>query len=348
MCEWLLEWDRTQIVELFTSWGEPAFRAQQLWDWIYQSLADDFDSMRNLPLALRSRLVDHFRLDSLRLGAQEASDDGETIKLLFELVDGRTIETVLMRYAHRCTVCISTQVGCAMGCPFCATGQGGFERNLAKGEIVAQVLYAARAFRDQGAALSNVVVMGMGEPLVNYRATLAAIRRLMDEKGFNMGARRFTLSTVGFVPGIQRLSREGLQVGLAVSLHAPTDARRNELVPLNRRFPLGQLLPACRDFVERTGRRVTFEYALVQEVNDWPEQAEELANLVRGLRCHVNLIPLNPAPGSPFVASEPSRVRAFQEVLERRRVPTTVRLRRGIDIQAGCGQLRTRFRPSLR
>jgi 23S rRNA (adenine2503-C2)-methyltransferase len=252
------------------------------------------------------------------------------------------IEAVLMRYARRRTVCISTQVGCALGCSFCATGQSGFTRHLTAGEIVAQVLYAARAFRGEGTTLTHVVVMGMGEPLLNYDATLAALRRLMDERGLNLGARRFTVSTVGIVPGIWRLSAEGLPVGLAVSLHAPDDALRDELVPVNRRYPLGQLLPACREYVARTGRRVTFEYALIDGLNDLAEQAGQLADLVRGLRCHVNLIPLNPTPGSPYRASPPTRVQAFHEALERLHVPATVRLRRGIDIQAGCGQLRSR------
>jgi len=339
--ESLLDWNWEALQDLLAAWGEPSFRVQQVWGWIYRSLAHDFEGMGNLPLALRARLAERFYLKTLSPVAETASSDGETVKLLFQLSDGQTIETVLMRYERRRTVCVSTQVGCAMGCLFCATGQSGFTRHLTAGEIVAQVLYATRAFRDKGSALTHVVVMGMGEPLVNYDATLRAIRRLMDERGLNLGARRFTVSTVGIVPGIRRLSGEGLQVGLAVSLHAPNDALRDELVPVNRRYPLDQLVPACHEYVARTGRRITFEYALMDEVNDRLEHAFQLADLVRGLRCYVNLIPLNPTPGSPRQASSPARVRAFHEALERLRVPTTVRLGRGVDIRAGCGQLQS-------
>lgn len=340
----LLEWNWEALQELLTSWGEPSFRVRQLWGWVYHSLVYDFKGMGNLPLSLRARLAERFHLETLTPVAETASSDGETTKMLFRLADGQTIETVLMRYERRCTVCISTQVGCAMGCPFCATGQSGLTRNLTVGEIVAQVLFAARAFRDEGSALAGVVVMGMGEPLSNYEATLTAVRRLVDERGLNLGVRRFTVSTVGIVPGIRRLGREGLQVGLAVSLHAPNDALRDELVPMNRRYSLDQLMPACHEYVARTGRRVTFEYALMNEVNDLFEHARQLVDLVRGLRCHVNLIPLNPTPGSPFQASSLARVRVFHKALKRLRVPTTVRLRRGIDIQAGCGQLQSRVK----
>ena len=338
----LLEWNWEQLQALLALWGEPAFRVEQVWRWVYRSLVPDLASMRNLPAALRIRLAEKFYLDMFSPVDEITSADGETTKLLLPLSDGQTVEMVLMRYERRHTVCISTQVGCAMGCPFCATGQSGLTRNLGVGEIVAQVLCAARVFRDEGAALSNVVIMGMGEPLANYEATLPAIRRLMDGRGLNLGGRRFTLSTVGLVPGIRRLSGEGLPLGLAVSLHAPNDALRDELVPVNKRYPLGQLLPACREYVAHTGRRVTFEYALMDGVNDSPAQAAQLAALVWGLRCHINLIPLNPTPGSPYKASAAARVRAFGEVLNRRQVPATLRLRRGIDIQAGCGQLRDR------
>lgn len=342
MQESLLDWNWGTLQDLLASWGEPSFRVKQVWHWIYRSLAHDFEDMNNLPAALRARLAERFHLEMLSPVAETSSADGETTKLLFQLSDGQTIEAVLMRYERRRTVCISTQVGCAVGCPFCATGQDGLARNLTASEIVAQVLYAARAFRGEGAMLSNVVVMGMGEPLANYNATLAAIRRLMDERGLNLGARRFTLSTVGIVPGIRRLSNEGLQVALAVSLHAPNDALRDELVPMNRRYPLAQLISAGREYVARTGRRITFEYALMDQVNDLLEHARQLADLLRDLRCHVNLIPLNPTPGSPYQASSRVRVRAFHEALKRLHVSATVRLHRGVDIQAGCGQLRSR------
>lgn len=343
MRESLLDYNWQALQDLLASWGEPTFRADQVWQWIYRGLVRDPADMTNLPLALRTRLAEGLDLTPLSTVAQTVSDDRETTKLLFQLPDGQTIETVLMRYRRRHTVCISTQVGCGMGCPFCATGQSGLARNLSSGEIVAQVLYAARVFRDEGVALSNVVVMGMGEPLANYEAALAAIRRLMDERGLNLGVRRFTVSTVGLVPVMRRLSGEGLAVELAVSLHAPNDALRDELVPVNRRYPLAQLIPACHAYVERTGRRVTFEYALMEGINDLWEHAQQLADLVRGLRCHVNLIPLNPTPASPYKASSAARVQAFHEALQSRRVSATVRLRRGIDIEAGCGQLRSRY-----
>lgn len=343
--ESLLDWHWEALQNLLTSWGEPSFRVKQIWHWLYRSLVHDFEDMRNLPLSLQTRLAERFRPRSLSLVADTTSADGKTTKLLFQLSDDQTIETVLMRYERRHTVCISTQVGCAMGCPFCATGQSGFIRNLTVGEIVAQVLYAARIFRDENTTLNSIVLMGMGEPLANYDVTLTAIRRLMDDRGFNLGARRFTVSTVGLVPGIRRLSAEGLQVGLAVSLHAPNDALRNELVPVNRHYSLRQLELACREYISRTGRRITFEYALIEQVNDLLKHARQLADLVHDLHCHVNLIPLNPTPASPYQASSPARTHAFYKALKHRGVPTTIRLRRGIDIQAGCGQLRGHVKP---
>jgi len=276
---------------------------------------------------------------------ERVSADGLTRKVLFALRDNQTIESVLMHYERRHTACISTQVGCPLGCVFCATGQSGFVRNLTPGEIVGQVLYFARQLRDQGRGtnrpITNVVFMGMGEPLANYEATWQAIETLTHDEGFNLGARRITISTVGLVPGIQRLAEEGTQIGLAISLHAPTDELRDKLVPINRRYPLNQLMAACRHYVERTGRRISFEYALIQGVNDSLEQARQLARLLDGLLCHVNLIPLNPVPESPYQPSPRDRVLAFQAELNRLEVPNTLRVERGIDIQAGCGQLRS-------
>ncbi len=332
-----------ELKALLASWGEPAYRASQLWNWLYKRLAPDFDAMTDLPAQLRQRLAAETRLYRLRLVAEQQSSDGETRKLLLALPDGQMIESVLMGYSRRRTACISTQAGCGMGCVFCATGQMGLLRNLSSGEIVEQVLYLERELRtsERERGLTNIVFMGMGEPLANYAATLAALRRLMDPTGFNFGARRITISTVGLVPAIERFSREGLQVGLAVSLHAATDALRNQIVPINRRYPLARLMAVCRDYVARTGRRLTFEWALIQGVNDGPEQAEALARLVTGLLCHVNVIPLNPTRGYPGSPSTRERVAAFRAILERAGVPCTVRVRRGIDIEAGCGQLRT-------
>lgn len=349
----LLDLTYDQLKELLTSWGEPSFRAAQVWGWLYRSLASDVHQMHNLPKGLRARLDETTYLSALTPLEERVSADELTSKVLFALRDGETVESVFMRYERRRTVCVSTQVGCPIGCPFCATGQSGFRRNLTAGEMVEQVLYFAReAARNKGKGveeggselpITNVVLMGMGEPLLNYEATWQAIETLNDARGFGLGARRITLSTVGVVPGIRRLSQEKLQVGLAVSLHAPTDRLRDTLVPLNRRYPLGQLMAACRDYVQNTGRRVTFEYALMEGVNDSLEQARQLGRLLQGLTCHVNLIPLNPIAGSPYQPSSRQVALAFQKELEQQGVTTTLRVGRGLDIQAGCGQLRGRM-----
>jgi len=246
-----------------------------------------------------------------------------------------------MRYDERRTLCISTQAGCAMGCVFCATGQMGFSRQLTAGEIVEQVLYYARELKESGEAVTNVVVMGMGEPFHNYDNTLAAIDRLNHPEGLNLGARRFTISTVGLVPMIRRFAKEGRQVNLAISLHAADDALRSSLLPVNKKYPLAQLIDACREYVELTNRRITFEWALIRDVNDTPEQARKLASLVRGLLCHVNVIPLNPTRKYPGQATTRDRAATFCAELEKAGIPATIRIRRGIDIQAGCGQLAT-------
>jgi 23S rRNA (adenine2503-C2)-methyltransferase len=321
-------------------WGEPRFRAEQVWNWIYKHLAADFQEMTNLPLALRERLAHFYRLSPLTPLEEQNSQDGLTRKVLFSLPDGETIESVLMSYEQRQTVCVSSQVGCPLGCPFCATGQCGFVRDLDVPEIVAQPIYFAHQLQGQGLSLTNVVLMGMGEPFLNYEAVWEAIERWNDHSGLDLGARRITISTAGHVPGIRQLAQEPLQVGLAVSLHAADDALRDKLVPLNRRHPLAELMDACREYVKTTRRRITIEYALIDQVNDSAEQAERLADLLEGLLCHVNLIPLNPTAGIDYRPSPLRRVNEFQIVLLERQVPTTVRLGRGIEIQAGCGQLR--------
>ena len=332
--------------EQLRSWiagqGERSFRARQLFEWIYRALALDFAEMTNLPICLRQTLADVAELRSLQAVDTVTSANGLTSKILFRLRDGETIESVLMYYEGRHTICVSSQVGCAVGCPFCATGQSGFVRNLSAGEIVGQVLHFARELRDQGSLVTNVVLMGMGEPLANYEATWRAVEILHDDKGLGLGARRFTVSTVGLVPGIRRLAQEKLAVGLAVSLHAADDVLRDRLVPVNRRHPIGKLMEACREYVRRTGRRISFEYALMEDVNDDPEQARKLGRLLKGLLCHVNLIPLNPTAECRYRPSGRKRVQAFRRVLNRTGVSNTVRLARGIDVQAGCGQLRSR------
>jgi 23S rRNA (adenine2503-C2)-methyltransferase len=337
--KYLLDFSKPELEALLEKWGEPTYRAGQIWRWLYRHMVGTVDEMTNLPKALRWRLAEECHFTPLKTQLTMTAADRMTAKSVFALEDGARIETVLMRYDRRRTLCISTQAGCAMACPFCATGQMGFSRNLTAAEIVAQVLYFARRLMQDQERVTNVVFMGMGEPLANYTATWQAIRRLNDAGGFNLGARHLTLSTVGLVPAIRRMMREPEQVGLAVSLHAPTDELRSELVPLNRRYPLDMLLQVCRDYVAVTSRRLTFEYALMDGLNDRDEQADQLATLLAGLQCHVNLIPLNPTPNSPFSGSPDERVYAFRDRLRDHGLSTTVRLRRGIDIQAGCGQL---------
>ncbi len=341
----LSEVSREELEGLLASWGQPRYRGAQIWRWLYVSLASEIDDMRNLPAALRRQLGGQFVVSAVTPMRSQRSEDGHTEKVLLRLRDGQAVETVLMDYDARRTVCVSTQVGCAIRCAFCATGLGGWTRNLSAGEIVEQVLYYARLCRGgSGTAptqgISNVVYMGMGEPFLNYDAVRRSIAILNDPEGLNMGARRVTISTVGIVPGIEQLAAEGLPVGLAISLHAPTDELRDRLVPINRKYALDRLVAACRGYTGRTHRRVTFEYALIDGVNDSPAEADALAQLLRGLLCHVNLIPVNPVPELPYRPSPYERVVAFESRLRERGVNATLRVSRGADIQAGCGQLR--------
>jgi 23S rRNA (adenine2503-C2)-methyltransferase len=332
---------RDDLTGLLTGWGYERYRADQLWTWLYQHKATTFDEMHTLPADLRDRLAREVQLSALTLLRASPSSDGETQKYAFILPDGQIIETVLMRYEGvRRTACISTQAGCAMGCVFCATGQMGFARHLSPGEIVEQAIYVARVLEGQGERLSNVVLMGMGEPFHNYDNSLAAIRRLMDEDGLNIGQRHITVSTVGLVPAIRRFAGEDLQVRLAISLHAADDAERSALLPVNRRYPIADVLDAVREYIARSNRRVTFEWTLIAYENDTPEQAYELGQLLEGLLCHVNVIPLNPTDGYEGAPSDPARVERFVKILGSYGIPATVRVRRGIDVNAGCGQLK--------
>ncbi len=334
-----------QLIDLLAEWGEPSWRAGQVWQWLYRHLATGPAEMTNLSLPLREKLSSAARVGGLTLVDVQRSADEKTEKWLLQLPDGETIETVLMSYQRRTpgrTLCISCQVGCAMGCVFCATGHMGLTRHLTAGEIIAQVLGFERDLRRSGSKLTNVVFMGMGEPLHNYDATIEAVRRLVDATGFGLGARRITISTVGLVPQIRQLATEGLQVGLAISLHAATDVLRTKLVPAARRWSVAELVAAGREYSERTGRRTTYEWALIKGMNDTPEQAHALGRLIAGMLCHVNLIPLNPA--LPFNGQRPrlQEITGFQEILTGYGIPHTLRQRRGIDIEAGCGQLKRR------
>lgn len=338
----LYDLDFAQLTQFLTDLGQPKFRARQIWEWLYKHYAADFAAMHNLPRALQAALAEKATIGQVHIVSQQQSSDGQTEKILSQLPDGQYIETVLMRYDKRRTLCISTQAGCAMGCVFCATGQMGFFRHLTAGEIVAPVLYYARQLAAEDQHVTNIVMMGMGEPLHNYDNTLQAVDRLIDNDGFNLGARKITISTVGLVPAIRRYAEEGRQTPLAVSLHAATDAERNKLIPSNRRWPIAELMETCRYYIEKTGRRITFEWALIAGENDTVEQAQALGKLVQGMLCHVNLIPLNPTKGFGGGPSAREQVDKFQQVLTQYGVSSTVRVRRGIDIQAGCGQLRDR------
>ena len=335
----LLDISLEHLTQRLETWGEPQFRAQQIWQAIYHDLATSPDEITTLPKVLREKLKAEFTLGSLSPAAEARSSDGQTRKLLFRLPDGKSIEAVLMGYEKRRTTCISTQAGCAMGCVFCATGQMGFRRHLRAGEIVEQVLWFARELKANGDRLTNIVVMGMGEPFHNYEATMAAVDLLNDPAGFNFGARRITLSTVGLAPMIERFAAERRQVNLAVSLHAATDELRSELLPINKKYPLDVLFEAVRKYYALTKRRVTFEWALIQGKNDTAAQARALADLAVGLPCHVNVIPLNPTRDYAGQATTHERAAAFKAALESCGLPCTIRVRRGIDINAGCGQL---------
>ncbi len=323
--------DRSAVAELLAD--QPAYRAGQVWDGLYRRLLDPGD-MTDVPNALRQRLA-HELPPALQPGVETVSDGGNTVKWLWRLADGTGVETVLMHYGDRTTVCVSSQAGCAMGCAFCATGQAGFERNLSIGEIVEQVVRAARRARPR--RLSNVVFMGMGEPLANFERVWAAIGRLHHDLG--LSARHLTVSTIGMVPGIDRLAGADLPVNLAVSLHAANDALRDRLVPLNRRYPLAALNAACERYVAATRRRLSFEWALIDATNDRPSDAAELAELAHPLRAHVNLIPLNPTPGYATPGTPAAGVAAFCRRLRALGITTTVRRNRGTGIDAACGQL---------
>ena len=347
-----IDWDDMERL-LVDEFSVPKYRTRQIWHAIYRQCITTIDEIDTLPAQLRHDMSSRYVVSPLEPVLRLKSADRSTDKALFRLHDGELIETVLMRYAPdghrrpRRTVCVSTQAGCALGCTFCATGQQGFRRQLTVGEIVSQVVDAQREVLQETSdgpdpRVTNIVFMGMGEPLANYDNTLAAIRIINDPRGLGIGARHITVSTVGLVPQILQLAKEGIQINLAVSLHAADDATRSETVPINRRYPLPALIGACHDYVGITGRRIFFEYVLLRGQNDSIDHAHKLGGLLQGLNCHVNLIPVNPTSDGPYARTSRAAAKQFQEALRTWHIPSTVRMEKGIDINAGCGQLRER------
>lgn len=329
--------DSVELEQLLIEMGEPKFRARQLFEWIHKKHAADFVEMTNLPKTLREKLESTAKLSRTEVAQKLVSQKDGTRKYLFVLENGSVIESVLMKYEYGNIVCISTQAGCRMGCRFCASTLDGVERNLTAGEMLSQVYEIQK---DCGERVSGVVLMGSGEPLDNYENVLKFLRLINDPKGQNMGQRHITLSTCGLIDKIYELAEENLQITLAVSLHAPNDGIRNSIMPVSKANPMDKLLAACRAYAEKTKRRITFEYAMMQGVNDSDACARELAGRLRHMLCHVNLIPVNDVKERAFVKSSDERVRRFAAILQENSVETTVRRRLGSDIDAACGQLR--------
>ena len=330
---------REELGAAFAAMGQPRFRAGQVFAWLHRGVRS-FDEMTNLPKALREQLAAEYELTAPAVARKQVSAKDGTIKYLWRLGDGHCVESVLMRYHHGNTVCISSEVGCAMGCAFCASTKGGLVRRLRPSEMLDQVLFTGL---DSGAPVSNIVLMGIGEPLDNYDNVRRFLALVNDPEGMNIGMRHISLSTCGLVPGIDRLAEEALQLTLSVSLHAPDDALRSSLMPVNRRYPIDELLAACKRYFEKTGRRISFEYAMIDGRNDTPEMAQLLIRRLRGLPAHVNLIPLNRIEESPLQPSTRQAVAAFQKALDDAGITATVRRTLGSDIDASCGQLRKKY-----
>jgi 23S rRNA (adenine2503-C2)-methyltransferase len=336
----LKDYTPAELERIFLDLGEPAYRARQVADWIFKKGVNSFAAMTNLPSELQNRLAEFAAPGDAVILAKQVSSRGDTVKYLIQLQDGQAVESVLMAHSYGFSVCISTQVGCRMGCALCASTLGGLARNLSAGEMYDQVLAAQK---DSGQRVGHVVLMGSGEPLDNYDNTVKFLVNINAGYGLNIGFRHITLSTCGVVPGIRRLAGEGFPLTLSVSLHAADNNLRDRLVPLNKKYPLEELIGACRYFSSRTGRRITYEYALLAGVNDSPVQAGKLAQLIGSTPCHVNLIPYNPVKERDYCRPSPGTVRQFQAVLEGAGVNATVRRELGADIDAACGQLRRRY-----
>jgi 23S rRNA (adenine2503-C2)-methyltransferase len=344
----ILDLSLEELSQILHSWGEPSYRAKQIWIGLYKNYWKNASEFTNLPKSLRDRLSDNFRFRSLNPGDHLESKDKFTRKTLFHLDNHNAIEVVLMRYKKRRTLCISTQVGCAMGCTFCATGQMGFKKNLSNGQITEQVIYYADQLNQTDERLTNIVIMGMGEPFLNFDETIKSLDNLSHPDGFNMGSRKFTISTVGILPGIKRFMNLKKQYNLAISLHSIQNNTRSTLLPINKKYPVNVLLEACKEYAKVSHRRITFEWALIQGINDSIEQARELARQLQmfkfdgSMLCHVNIILLNPTKGSDKSPSTINKANSFKQELEKFGIPCTFRLDRGSDIQAGCGQLVTK------
>ena len=333
---------RAELAQELSGLGEPAFRAKQVFSWLHRGAR--FEEMTNLPKALRERLASEYELHLPEVARKQVSAKDGTVKYLWRLRDGHCVESVLMRYHHGNTVCISSEVGCAMGCAFCASTRGGLVRRLLPSEMLDQVLFTQL---DSGLPVSNIVLMGIGEPLDNYDNVRRFLTLVNDPEGMNIGMRHISLSTCGLVEGIDRLAEENLQLTLSVSLHAPDDVLRSRLMPVNRRYDIETLLAACRRYFDKTGRRISFEYAMIDGQNDTPEMAALLIRRLRGLPAHVNLIPLNRIEESPLQPSTRQAVLAFQQALEAAGVTATVRRTLGSDIDASCGQLRKKYEKTI-
>jgi len=329
-----------ELSEEIKALGEKPFRSKQVYEWIHKKLAISFDEMTNLSKDFREKLAETYELMPLEMVDRRTSPSDETSKFLFRLQDGRVIESVLMKYKHGNSVCISSQVGCRMGCRFCASTLGGLERNLSAGEMLAQIYEIQRI---TGERVSNVVVMGTGEPLDNYDNLVKFLKMLSDDKGLNISQRNITVSTCGLVEKIKELADEKLQITLAISLHAPNDTIRKELMPVANKYKIEEILQACQYYYEQTGRRITFEYSLVQGVNDSEENAAELITRIKGMNCHVNLIPVNPIKERNYTHSEDKYIQKFKLALEKKSINCTIRREMGSDIDAACGQLRKSY-----